>query len=103
MPRVMVVLPEPESPTMPSMIGRGIGRERVAKRRLETRVERAVRLGRIVRAEDARARDEQVATGSASLVDRLERDAAVDLEHDFGREQLAQPGEALGGGRDVAL
>src|SRR5258708_11081692 len=99
MPRVMVVLPEPESPTMPSMIGRGIGRERVAKRRLETRVERAVRLGRIVRAEDARARDEQGATGGARLVDRLERDAARDLEPHFRRGQGAQPGEDLGAGR----
>src|SRR5579864_5725462 len=103
MPRVMVVLPEPESPTIPSMIGRGIGRERVPKRGLETRAERAVGLGRVVGAEDARACDEQVAAGGARLVDRLERDATVDLEHDRGGEQLAQPGEAAGRRRDVAL
>ncbi len=46
-----------------------------------------------VGAEDARAGDEELGAGVARLVDRLERDAAVDLEHDLGGQQRAQAGE----------
>jgi hypothetical protein len=75
----------------------------VARKRSSGGGERAVRLGRIGRAEDGVPRDEEVAARGASLVDRLERDSAVHLEHDLGRQQLAQLGEPGGRGGDVAL
>ena len=60
---------------------------------LEPSSERLERSSRIGGTEHARPRHEHVAAGVARLVDRVERDPAVDLEHDLGRQQLPQPRE----------
>ena len=60
---------------------------RRARKPLEPGRERLEGGGGVGGAEDARAGDEELGAGGAGLVDRLERDAAVDLEHDLGRQQ----------------